>query len=71
LDPRAVETNMVFFDCPRTGRTGAELAQRMAKEGVLMHATGPHRIRLVTHLGVSREQIVQAVQAFKNVLMLV
>lgn len=71
LDPDQVETNMVFFDCQRTGRTGAELAERMASEGVLMHDTAPYRIRLVTHLDVSREQIVQAVEAFKNVLMLV
>ena len=71
LDPDEVETNMVFFDCGRTGMTGAELVERMAAEGVLMHDTAPYRIRLVTHLDVSREQVLQAVEAFKHVLMLV
>jgi len=33
-----------------------------------MHAEGPDRIRLVTHLDVSREQILRAVEIFKRVL---
>ena len=71
LNPDEVETNMVFFDCHRTGMTGAELVERMAREGVLMLAMAPCRIRLVTHLDVSREQVVQAVEAFERVLMFV
>ena len=60
---------MVFFDCHRTGLSGAELVERMAGEGVLMYNTKPDRIRLVTHLDVSRQQVVDAVAAFKRVLM--
>ena len=71
LNAEEVETNMVFFDCPRTGLTGAELVERMAAEGVLMHNTAPNRIRLVTHIDVSREQILEAIAAFKRVLMTV
>ena len=71
LNPDEVDTNMVFFDCPRTGLTGADVVERMAAEGVLMLATAPQRIRLVTHLDVSREQIVDAIDAFKRVLMTV
>jgi acetylornithine/succinyldiaminopimelate/putrescine aminotransferase len=48
----------------------SELKQRMAKAGVLMYDTAPYRIRLVTHLDVSREQILEAVARFKQVLML-
>ncbi|MBM4033371.1 MAG: low-specificity L-threonine aldolase [Planctomycetes bacterium] len=69
LSPDEVETNMVFFECRRTGMAAAELKQRMAKAGVLMYDTAPHRIRLVTHLDVSREQILEAVARFKQVLM--
>jgi threonine aldolase len=64
-----VETNMVFFDTRRTGMTGAELRDKMAKAGVLMYATAPYRIRLVTHLDVSRGQILRAIQLFQQVLM--
>jgi threonine aldolase len=68
FDPAEVETNMVFFGCQRTRMTGAELAEAMAREGVLMHDTAPYRIRLVTHLDVSREQCHAAVEAFQRVL---
>ncbi|HPD15594.1 MAG TPA: low-specificity L-threonine aldolase [Planctomycetota bacterium] len=69
LDPGEVETNMVFFDCSRTGMTAAALKHTMAKAGVLMYDTAPHRIRLVTHLDVTREQVLDAVAIFKRVLM--
>ena len=71
LNPDEVDTNMVFFDCARTGLTGADVVERMAAEGVLMLATAPQRIRLVTHLDVSREQILDAIDAFKRALMTV
>lgn len=48
VDPATVETNMVFVD---TGRSNAvELAADMAKSGILVGATGPVTLRLVTHL---------------------
>jgi threonine aldolase len=71
LNVAEVESNMVFFDVPGTGLAAPELARRMAREGVLIHATTPTRVRLVTHLDVSREQILAAIEAFKRVLMTV
>ena len=68
LTPDEVETNMVFFNVHRTGLTGQQLVDRMAAQGVLMHATKPLRIRLVTHLDVSRDQILQAIERFQRVL---
>ena len=64
-----VETNMVFLSTDRTGMTAADLKRRMAQMGVLMYDTAPNRVRLVTHLDVSREQILAAIEAFKTVLM--
>jgi len=69
LDPGEVETNMVFFGCSRTGMTASALKQAMANAGVLMYDTAPYRIRLVTHLDVSRQQVLDAVGIFKRVLM--
>jgi len=71
LHPGEVETNMVFFGTDRTGMAAAQLRERMAKAGVLMYDTGPNRIRLVTHLDVSREQVLAAVSIFKHALMTV
>ncbi len=69
LEPDEVETNMVFLDCRHTGLSAAELEEQMARAGVLMHAMAPTRIRLVTHLDVTREQILAAIDAFQRVLM--
>jgi threonine aldolase len=62
---------MTFFNVTRTGHSAPELAKRMAREGVLIHATAPERVRLVTHLDVSREQVLAAIETFKRVLMTV
>jgi threonine aldolase len=68
IDPKHVETNIVIFDVTNTGMTGAQVAEAMKKEGVLIHAFGKTQIRLVTHLDVSGEDIEIALKAFKKVL---
>ena len=68
IDPKHVETNIVIFDVTDTGMTGAQVAEAMKKEGVLIHAFGKTQIRLVTHLDVSGEDIEIALKAFKKVL---
>ncbi|NQT51625.1 low-specificity L-threonine aldolase [bacterium] len=67
--PDEVDTNMVFFNCDRSGLSAPELEERMAQQGVLMHHESPTRLRLVTHLDVSREQILAAIEAFQRVLL--
>ena len=68
IDPKHVETNIVIFDVTDTGMTGAQVAEAMKKEGVLIHAFGKTQIRLVTHLDISSEDIEIALKAFKKVL---
>ncbi len=68
IDPKHVETNIVIFDVTDTGMTGAQVAEAMKKERVLIHAFGKTQIRLVTHLDVSSEDIEIALKAFKKVL---
>lgn len=64
LEP--VETNIVIFNLRRM--RAEEFAARMRERGVLVHAIGPQRIRLVTHLDVSREQVSEAVTAAREIL---
>ncbi|MCR4404483.1 MAG: low-specificity L-threonine aldolase [Candidatus Acetothermia bacterium] len=64
LEP--VETNIVIFNLKEM--SAAEFAEQMKERGILVHAIGPQRIRLVTHLDVSREQIVKAVAAARELL---
>ncbi len=64
LEP--VETNIVIFTLKRMA--AEEFAARMREQGVLVHAIGPRRIRLVTHLDVSHEDILRASEAMEEVL---
>ena len=68
IDPKHVETNIVIFDVANTGMTGAQVAEAMKKEGVLVHAFGKTQIRLVTHLDVTSEEIERVLKAFEKVL---
>jgi threonine aldolase len=63
VDPSAVETNIVNLDLD----VSAEAVARAAGEaGVLIHASGPTRLRAVTHLDVSRSSIDLAAEILAN-----
>lgn len=66
IEPAAVETNIVVF----TLREGSadELLPRLAEAGVLATNFGPRRIRLVTHYGIERRHIDEAVARLSRVL---
>jgi threonine aldolase len=57
-----VATNMVFFDVSGLGMTGTELVERTTERGLRFSVMGPTRLRAVTHLDVSRDQILEAVE---------
>jgi threonine aldolase len=64
--PLKVETNMVFIDVDRTLGTGAAFCQRLKASGVLALPTAPQRVRMVTHLDVSRAMIDRAGDAIRT-----
>ena len=66
LELEPVETNIIIFSLKKIG--AEELAAKLRERGVLIHAIDPRRIRLVTHLDVNHEQILEAVKAFEEVL---
>lgn len=66
LDPESVETNMVFFELD--GVDGPDFRARLAEAGVLCSAMAPQRIRMVTHLDVSAQQIDTAIESIRSVL---
>ena len=68
LDPRDVETNMIFFDVAGTGLTAAEMHTRLLAHGVRIGASGRTRMRAVTHLDVSRSEVDQAARAVREVV---
>ncbi len=60
LDPEIVDTNIVIFEVDPELGTAAAFCARLRDEGVWMNAIAPQRIRAVTHLDVSREQVEHA-----------
>ena len=68
VNPESVETNIIIFDIAGIGMSSAHLAEGMKKEGVLIHALPNQKIRLVTHLDVSSEDVERALKAFKKIL---
>lgn len=59
-----VVTNMVFVDIDPSLGSAAMFAERLKTLGVWVVATGPSRVRLVTHLDVSDQQVGRAIEAF-------
>ncbi len=64
VDLEAVETNIVFVTCRPPAGPAADLASRLAAQGVRVGVTGHDRIRLVTHLDVGDEDVRKAIEAF-------
>ncbi len=65
LDPARVKTNIVYFSL-QDRLTAKELAERVAREGILIGPTGEKRIRAVTHYGIERADIDAALAAIKR-----
>lgn len=62
------ETNMVFVDVEQSGITAVDLAERLHEVGVAVGVESSYRLRAVTHLDVSREDIDTAIEKFAHVL---
>lgn len=64
IDPKSVVTNIVIFDVSATGRTPAEICENLKLQGIL--ALGwDSVIRMVTHNGISTENIETTIVAVK------
>jgi threonine aldolase len=65
IEVRAVKrrTNMVVFDIAGNAEKAAAFAASLKERGVLIGARGPTAFRIVTHYGISREDVDRAVAA--------
>lgn len=66
LDPAAVDTNIVIFELDPDLGTAASFVARLRDEDVWLNGTGPQRLRAVTHLDVSREQVEHAAKVLQQ-----
>ena len=68
IDPKKVRSNIVIFDCSKTGKTAAELCDVLHPYGVWAQDTGLHSVRLVTHCDVDRGSIERALVVLQDVV---
>lgn len=62
-----VETNILFFDVDSALASAPQFVQRLREAGVLMLAESPRRIRALTHLDVSTEDVHRAGRCLRDV----
>ncbi|HEV3311857.1 MAG TPA: GntG family PLP-dependent aldolase [Chloroflexota bacterium] len=62
VDLDILRTNIVVVDFEGSGRHAVGVVDALARHGVLAAPVGKHRIRLVTHRGVSSEDVALAIE---------
>ncbi len=68
INPKKVQSNIVIFDCSKTGKTAVELCDALYPQGVWAQDTALHAVRFVTHCDVDRAGIERAVVVLKEVV---
>lgn len=68
IDPKKVRTNIVIFDCSKTGKTAVELCEALSLRGVWAQDTALYSVRFVTHCDLNREGIERALGVLQEVV---
>ena len=68
INPKKVQSNIVIFDCSKTGKTAVELCDALYPQGVWAQDTALHAVRFVTHCDVNRAGIERALVVLKEVV---
>ncbi|HKW42327.1 MAG TPA: GntG family PLP-dependent aldolase [Gemmatimonadales bacterium] len=66
--PSSPESNIVMLDLVREGDTADAVIPKLARAGVLVVPFGERRLRAVTHLDVSRADVLRAAEVIKSAL---
>ena len=66
IDPCSVQTNIVIFEVTDPGLTPAELSRRLLAEGVKINPIEERKLRAVTHYGIERAHIEEAIRALRR-----
>jgi threonine aldolase len=67
IDPAKVRSNIVIFDCAKSGKTAVELCEALQKRGIWALDTAPYSVRFVTHCDVDRAGIERAIVVLQEV----
>lgn len=66
IDPERVKTNLVFFEIDAGCGLGIQLASALKEQGVCVGPMGGQRLRAVTHLDVTADDIANAVDVVRR-----
>jgi threonine aldolase len=66
IDPKKVRSNIVIFDCTKTGKTAVEICDALHPHGVWAQDTSPYSVRVVTHCDVDRAGVERALLVLKD-----
>jgi threonine aldolase len=62
------ETNIVMMEVERAGMNASSVVAKLKEQGVLMVEFTPTRVRAVTHMDASREDVERAAEALRRVM---
>ena len=68
IDLESVQTNIVVIDITETKKSVEQFLKALKEKGILLVPFGKNKIRAVTHLDVKRDQILEAIEKFKEIL---
>jgi len=68
LDPETIKTNIIYFDLDDAAMESANFLTVLAAKGIQFFDTGPRRFRMVTHYGITAEDMLYTIDAFKQTL---
>jgi threonine aldolase len=68
IDPKKVHSNIVIFDCRKTGKSAVEICDALHPHGVWAQDTALHSVRVVTHCDVDRAGVERALTVLKEVV---
>jgi threonine aldolase len=68
IDPKKVRSNIVIFDCTKSGMTAVELCDVLYEHKVWAQDTALHSVRMVTHCDVDRAGCERALAVLKEVM---
>src|ERR1700747_1190411 len=68
IDPDAVKTNIVIFDCKPSGMDAVQLCNVVKPYGIWALDTAPYSVRFVTHCDVDAEGCERALQVLRTVV---
>ena len=68
LDPETIKTNIIYFDMDDNAIESADFLTVLAAKGIQFFDTGPRQFRMVTHYGITAEDILYTINSFKETL---